>query len=299
MINMMDISSIKIKVKDELKKSYAPVTGYYLACAIITENGVYIDHNFEHESSLRFEHVEYRALKKVLRKEVTPRISRIIMYGRGKVKKFKHYVPCCFCCELLRPYTTRGTTVYLMRLEKSNKSLSLNFDELVRSYKTLTYSRVGSPDAKKTKAALKHSTILNKKDRDFLLDLILLGRRRGVTFYLTGSSSGRGGVSTFLIHKLGISYKDIDLICVLNRKTDCKGIQKDVEGIVKKHYGLLSKVIRDIPKYQNIQGVIISKVYYHFDSDPEPFIDLTYSSKLEGSFIKEEYNTRNWFYELV
>ncbi len=290
---MVNVSVITTRLRDEIKQSHAPVTGYFIACALITEHAIYIDHNYEHEDSLVFEHAEQRALAKAVKNEVSPKIKQVFMYGEGKVKKFKHYIPCADCTDTLQPYVDSGTSITLLPTQETKTELHLGFNEVRNSYTSYEYSSI--TDATR----LKYETLLNEKDQRFIYDLVALGKERGATFFLTGSASRRGGFSNLLLSKLKKTYGDLDLFCMLSDKGTLNGVIASVESLIQTYYGVLKKVVRPLPPYQNRKDVVLTKIYYHFDSETEPFVDLTFSLALDGSFIRKEYFDRNWFHELA
>lgn len=191
---MKAILDIGTQLQNEVKLSKASVTGYSIACAIVTENGVYLDHNHEHEASLTFEHAEARALKKMLKSESLPKIKKIVMYGEGKVQKFKHYVPCCICSNELKPYTSSETVIDLMPLKETDSMLSLNFNEVLASYESKEYSKIEAGSDQAYALILEDKTLLNERDRKFILDLVSFGRKSHVSLFLTGSASGRRNI---------------------------------------------------------------------------------------------------------
>lgn len=101
--------------------------------------------------------------------------------------------------------------------------------------KKLLYSKITSGDNKTLRQELLAKTILKGKELDFVIDLSLLGKKEGIEFYLTGSATERGAVSTFIINKIGGSYRDIDLIAVV--KKDYVSTGNKVEELIRKQYG--------------------------------------------------------------
>ncbi len=289
---MENISAIADLLRNEVRQSHASVSGYSIACALVTEQAIYIDHNYEHESSLVFEHAELRALAKALKNEESPKVRQIFMYGEGKVKKFKHYVPCAVCTDIIKPYIVPEASVILLPTKETESEFFLNFHEMSDSYNPHDYSIITDL------IELQEKTILNEKDQRFIVDLVALGRESHTRFFLTGSASGRGGFSNFLLSKLKKTYGDLDLFCVLSDKETLGEVIASIEGLIEAHYGTLKKVVRELPPYQNRKGVVLIKIYYYFDSETEPFIDLTFSLNIDGSFIRKEYYDRNWFHEL-
>lgn len=295
---MDNITDTKIKelLNLELKKCHAPVSGYYVACALITEKGTYIEHNYEFENPTVFEHAERRALKLALENETKPKILRIIMQGGGKVNKFKYYIPCYTCTQDLKPYTTKETSVYLLPLKDTTQNLSVNFTEVDLSYQDLPYSKIENNDTNLLLAELSAKTILKGRELDFIADLVMYGKKEDIGFYLTGSATGRGAVSTLIINKTNGSYKDLDLIGIVN-EDNLLLTEKKFEFFLIKHYGFFTKEDRSIPAHQNREGVVLKKAFYYCGVDKQ-LVDFTFSTNFKGSFLYHAYELKNWFHQL-
>jgi cytidine deaminase len=280
----------------ELNKCHAPVSGYFVACAIFTEKDVYIDHNYEFENPTIFEHAEIRTLKKVLKIENKPKILKIVMIGGGKVKKFKYYIPCYTCTNALSPYITNTTSVHLLPMPNSKKTLSAKFGELIASYVDLPYSKIDSNDRESIKVELQEKTILKNKELDFITDLSLLGKKENIEFYLTGSATGRGAVSALIMNKTDSSYGDIDLILIT--PDGYEKIKSELELLLIKNYGSFTEENRSIPIHQNKKGVVLKKIFYHCGIDEKMLVDITFSKDFRGSFHYHEYELKNWFHQI-
>jgi len=288
-------SPIETLLQEELEKCHAPVSGYFVACAIVTEKDTYVGHNYEFENPTVFEHAETRTLRKVLDKEKNPQITKIIMSGAGKVQKFKSYIPCYSCTHALHPYITTNTSIYLLPLEGTTETLSVNFNELFSSYGDLPYSKIKNAGTESLRAELIEKTILKGKELDFIVDLALLGKKESIEFYLTGSATGRGAVSTLIINKTNGSYRDLDLITVV--KKDYVDTEKNIEKLLIKHYAKFIKEKRPIPTHQNREGVVLEKTFYYCGENKQ-LIDFTFSTDFQGSFCYHSYELKNWFHQL-
>lgn len=279
-------------VKNEVNLSQATVTGYCISCAIVTGKDFYLGHNHEYENPFYFEHAEKAALSNALQREVAPLIKKVVMFGQGKAKKFKHYTPCPSCLGMLSQYTTRETKIRLLGNDSSPKGLEFGIDELAQCYEGFSYSEIAS-------SQLKNKTLLKPKDRRFIIDLIACGQRNKMKFYLTGSASGRGGASNLLMAKMNCSYEDLDLVCVLKNASQLAQAEIDIESALHEHYGSVTKVVRKVGRHINPKNVILSRTYYYLVDGKEPFIDLTYSLHLSGSFVRQDYEINNWFHALL
>jgi cytidine deaminase len=297
MFTSKDDIDIEHLLRAELLKCSAPVTGYYVVSAIVTERGTYIGHNHEEVGSVVFEHAEIRVLEEILKCEEKPVIKKIFMLGGGVIKKVKYYTPCYACAHKLAPYVSIDATVTLFPLPRSTERVAFTVGELLESYSDAPYSKFKNTEKQKIRMELVEKTILNNIDVDFVADLILLGLEKEAEFYLTGSSTGRGGVSRLLMKKTNSSYGDIDMVVVV--KKDCqKEIVENIEKIITLHYGKFSKEERVVPAHQNKLGVVLGKTYYKCGERGEKLIDFTFSTDFVGSLSYHAYEFKNWFHRL-
>lgn len=288
-------NNIKFLLEKELEKSKAPITGFLIACAIITENNIYFSHNFEQENSDIFEHAEQNALNEILKQEKNPIIKKIIMLAGGKIKKFKNYTPCSICSHVLAPYMKHNGIIELMPIEGINKKLKLKFNEVLKSYAKLKYSKIENTEEKKLKLELRKKTYLKEKDLNFVLDLILLGIKNKLGLYLTGSSCGRGGISNLVMKKTKCGYRDIDLIIIV--KSNIEKIQKDIENLLTYNYSNFTIENKLVPKHKNKKGVVLKNLVYHINH--KTIIDLTFATNIDGAFRQPPYEKGNWYHQLT
>ncbi len=284
-------------LEEELIKCHAPVTGYCVTTAIVTEKDTYIEHNHEDQDSVVFEHAEIRVLEKILKKEQSPIIKRVYMLGGGAIKKIKHYTPCYACTHKMAPYITSNTTVTLLPLLATTALVTFNYNELLSSYSDVPYSKFSNTSKQGIQKELRDKTILKGKDIDFIADLILLGLREKFEFYLTGSSTGRGGVSRLLMEKTKTSYGDIDIIVVVAADYYKMAIE-NIEKVITLHYGAHLKEERLVPLRHNKLGVVLGKAYYRCSNSNEKMLDFTFSTDFKGSLSYHAYELKNWFHQL-
>ncbi len=288
--------NISEQLRKEMHHCHAPVTGYLVACAIQTNQGIYLGHNNEKEHPTIFEHAEIVALKNMLQGEEKPQIQRMVMLGGGNVKKMKHYIPCFSCTEALAPYLTPETQIELLPLKDFQEGLTITAGELTRSYQDLPYSKFTSTTPGDLLTEAKNKTLLTEKDLRFIVDLALLGKEAGINFYLTGSSTGRGAVSTLILTKTGGTYQDLDIIAVTEQ--DPLQVEQKIEACIERHYGTFEKTNRAIPLHHNPRGVVVRKSFYHHTLDQPGIIDLTLSRDFKGAFCYRQYELKNWFHQL-
>jgi cytidine deaminase len=283
-------------VTKELRKCVAPISGIFVAAAIVTEEGVYFGNNIERTDPVVLEHGEMMALKEALIKEENPKIKKIVMAGGGKVNKFKFYTPCFGCSHSFLPYVTGATEIVLAPLTGVNNGLTITFGELWQSYSQLPYSKIGSTKNPELRAELSQKTVLNEKDLDFVSALALFGISSGISFYLTASASGRGGVSTMLNEKTGQEYRDIDLIAIIT--SNFEATEKEIELLIRDHYGVFLKEDKPVPAHHNRNGVVFKKSFYFCGPQKDKLLDFTFSTDLKGALAKNEYEVKNWFHQL-
>ena len=290
-----DQNRIEKLVYEEIGKAHAPVSGYFVACALVTDRGIYINHNYEHNDPVLFEHAEDRAVRDMLKSGNLPTIKKIIMAGAGNVRKFKYILPCFNCTHRLKPYVTDDTEIQLLPLAGSKQDFRINFKELTDSYRTLKPSSIKGEDLAEIRQEIKAKTVLNDLDGDFVSELTLLGKNRAVNFYLTGSSSGRGAVSDLIRVKTGRPYRDIDIIAVVDHSFE--QIEKEVEFLLKKYYHTVVKEVRPLLSHQSKPGVIYAKTFYYCGSDKR-LVEFAWARIFKDSFSYPAYQENNWFHRL-
>lgn len=292
----LDTNNLANMLTQEIRSCHAPVTGYLVTCALLTDHGVYLGHNIEHENPTVFEHAESVAIQKMLQSETQPIIRKIVMYGGGNVKKFKYYIPCFSCTHELAPYIQLETPIHLLPLEGYSEHLEVTFSELIASYADLPYSKLAAGQLPELLRELKHKTLLQGTDLSFVADLTMFARQHDIEIYLTGSSTGRGAVSKLIMEKTGHPYRDIDIIAASH--LDLAVVESGIEQRIKQHYGFFRKEPRPIPPHQNLHGVVRQKTFYHCGPD-QKIIDFTLSSDFKGSFHYRSYELKNWFHQLA
>ena len=288
---------IEVLVKKELTKCHAPLSGYLVACALVTEKSTYFGHNYEHEDTNIIEHAEYRALLAAQKAESNPRVLKIILAGGGNVRKFKYYIPCFPCAELLRKCVHTDIEIHMLPIEGDTKDLKITFDELMDSYVELPYSFIEASTIEEIRKELEAKTILQAVDLDFISELSHFGKFNRVNFYLTGSSSGRGAVSNLIRAKTNRPYRDIDLIAVL-RKESFLEVEHEVESILAKHYKSYVKEKRPLLIHQSKPDVVFAKAFYYCGEKGERIVEFAWCSTFKDSFSYPAYQQRNWFHQI-
>lgn len=287
---------IKLLLEKEVEKSQAPVTGYLIACALITEKNIYFGHNFEREDSFLFDHAEPKALEKALENEKNPSIIKIIMLARGKIKKFKNFVPCSVCSKALAPYMKPESILELLPFNTTARKLELKFRDILGSYAKLEYSKFQNVKKEKIIDELHQKTFLKERDAAFVCDLMLLAKEQNIKLCLTGSSSGRGAVSNILMKKTKSSYHDIDIIIILEASL-VEEIQQNIEKLINNTYFSYKLEDGSVLKHQNKKNVVLKKIIYHIEN--ETILDITLATNMDGAFRKPQYYEGNWYHQLV
>ena len=220
---------------EELERSVAVISGKRVACLLETEFGTYLSHNGEIAEPRSFVHAEMAALDAVVAHERDPCITRIVMAGAGRARRLKHIIPCFDCFESLRPYTSSESRIILLVPGSLDAQRSCSVEDLVRAYEAERYSSLRGVSYQDIVTELNERTLLEGTDTVFASTLRVDGLKRGISFFLTGSSSGRGGAARALL-EMGEWYDDIDIIGVAPR--DCwDEVFAMVEGLIAEHYG--------------------------------------------------------------
>jgi len=292
----MNEREVRGKVLEELNKCEAPISGIFVACAIFTEKEIYFGHNTEWENPVKFEHAEIMSLKTILQREKFPKINKIIMAGGGTTDKLKFYTPCYACCQSLGSYVIDNAQIILLPLTKDDCALEVTFRELMQSYSQLPYSKMEHYTNPELKSELESKTLLKGKDSEFISELTLFGREKGISLYLTGSASGRGGAGTMLNKKTNHPYRDIDVVAIIEKEFDM--IELGIEKILANNYGSFIKEDKKVPAHHNKYGVVFKKSFYYCGSAKDKLIDFTFSTDLRGALAKNEYEIKNWFHQL-
>lgn len=137
---------------------------------------------------------------------------------------------------------------------------------------------------------MEQKTILKPKDKEFISRLRQIGLEKNAQIYLTGSSSGRGGLSRVL-KKSQTSYGDMDIIIVSSIPK--KALLEIIREQINTTYGHLKESTRKtyVPR-------INKALTAHDFFDPvsgKKILDFTFGKQVNDSFRKIEYLDRNWF----
>jgi cytidine deaminase len=291
-----EIETLEQLVREELMHALGPVSGYRVACGLVTEKSFYLGHNVERENSMVFQHAENMAITRMLEKETAPKVKKIIMLGGGRAKKFKNYIPCVPCSEELSLYTSEDTVIELLPLGDSNERFPFTFEELVQNYRAKSYSKFSSVNEAGYLQELKEKTVMREDDIRLVAKLADYGLNNEVEICLTGSATGRGGVSTFLMEKTGTAYRDIDIIAATKRNTE--EVEREIEEIIAQCWGPFKKEVRTIILHYNPKGVMRARTYYYGGPNGEKVLDFTLATDCNGAFVHPWYEQKNWFHRL-
>jgi len=290
-------AEIERLLREEVSLCHAPVTGIFVASAIYTDKAIYLEHNYEFQDPVVFEHSETRSLKHILTQENNPKIHKILLSAGGNANKFKSYVPCYNCATILSSYIQKDASVSLLELPNRNNGLEFSFEELLEAYKSLPFSEIKSNELEEIKKEIEEKTELRDKDLNCISTLTKFGKENNIGIYLTGSSTKRGGAGTMLNKKSGNKYRDIDILFVANGNTE--NLEKYLEDTITSHYEIFTKRHREIPSIHNPKGVVFKKYIYSCGKDLETTIDCAYSTNFEGTLAYHAYELKNWFHKLA
>jgi cytidine deaminase len=218
----------------ELGRAEAPVTARRVAALLLSHDGKeYLGHNDE-SNGPPFFHAERQALTAA--GDIADKsISRVIMAGSGQ-PKMKWIAPCYNCYSALDPHLSDTAQITLFQPNMFDTAVTLNAAEFRRGYETKPLLRIiGGSSLQVTRNEIHTKTLLTPEDTTLMLSLRKLALARRAGLYLTGSASGRGGISQEIQQKRGQKYEDLDIIVVSPEQT--KAVASDFKRIIVDRYG--------------------------------------------------------------
>lgn len=278
-------------ILDELNLADAPLTGRQIGCVLQTATAMYSGHNYEHNYAITFESAEECAIQAKIQAEPDEPIQRIILGGRG-MGKIKRLAPYAEAYETLTPHFNHDTELVLLQPDTFNQAVVFTADEHHAAYAPQPYSIIEDTDRQEIITELERKTILTGEGLELVTDLRQLGLNTGIQFFLTGSASGRCGISQFILKKEKRSYEDIDLIAVTDH--DRADVEMTVEGIINPYFGTLNKRLKEIQLWF-INETRWSTDYYSNDRD---VVSLTVAPSLRQGMIRMDYLRKNFFHQI-
>lgn len=281
-----------------------PITGRTAGCVLETESGaLFVGRNREIMDPVAFHHAEINTYSLVAQRVGEAAISAIYMSGFDPAstgQQLKNITPCSDCYAFLDPHLTPDANIVLFTPNTLDTATVLSPDEFRPAYSTWPYSEITTTKREEIQAELAEKTPLTEVDRNIVSDLRLLGLETGIQFYLTGSSSGRGWISSALHERLGTQYGDMDIIAVTDEQ-NVATMREYVADIVTAHYGELA--------VQNIDAdywVVTGKSrgtqrHVNYDSllvDGKKVMDLSWASDLEAGMLRDDYYANNCYHKI-
>jgi cytidine deaminase len=268
----------------ELAAAHAPVTGRRVACILETQDALYAGHNYEYDPG-HFEHAEEAALSR-MGKDAP--IERVYIAGEGQ-RKLKHVSPCSECYDLLSPRLAAHAELVLFEPDTSEKNYAVLSPQQHReAYVPKPYLNLSGSTVKEAADELLHVTPLTARDAKFIANLRFLGLKNDILFYLTGSASGRGGVSNVINPGC---YGDLDIIAVT--EGDRRDAEDTFEAAANEFYGALGRVSTSV----NI-WFIGEKRYGNRFSNDEISMDFRAAPTLKDGMTRMDYLRKNFFIQI-
>ncbi len=282
----------------------APITGRTAGCVLETEAGdLFVGRNREVVDPVAFHHAETNTYSLISKGVGEVAIRNVYMSGFDPAatgQQLKNITPCSDCYAFLDPHLMPDANIVLFKPNTLDTATVLSPNEFRSAYGTWPYSEITATEPDEILTELAEKTPLTEKDRDVVRDLRMLGLETGVEFYLTGSSSGRGWVSTALHERLGTQYGDMDIIAV-TKAEDTARVRELVAGTVRDHYGDINVQNVDADYWVVTGKNRGTQRHVNYDSlfiDDKKIMDLSWASDLEAGMLRDDYYTNNCYHKI-
>lgn len=286
------MKDLKLKLESLLDEAEAPISNLKVACIIRTQEGEYYGKNHEWASPQYFAHAEERALFQMKQYGDFSGIRAVHIGGRGQVKK-SQISPCDNCFYILTPFLSEDSKLVLFEPNNLSDSMTFTAREFTEAYSRLEYSAIKGEDFSRAREELMRKTPLVEPGLSFVADLRILGLEKQISFYLTGSASGRGGISQLINKKQNKPYTDLDIVAASD--LDENVVIKLFEELANQYYPGLEKKLRKFNIYGT--GHPIS-LYRYLDSKGVVKLELNVDKGKNTAFTRKDYLHKNWFHQL-
>jgi hypothetical protein len=180
-----------------------------------------------------------------------------------------------------------------------NRALVFSADEIHDAYESKPYSSIVGDTDEAIEKELHDKTILNQEDVRIVTALRKLGLNQGISFYLTGSGSGRGWISNTINRKLGRSYSDLDIIGVSSLLPEL--VEGHIKELLAAQLGQVSQ--REVSHEAWIvsgarKGASYQNSYTIFESPARKIMDLVLAETLSEGMRRQDYYEKNFFHQL-
>lgn len=288
----------------QLALAEPPITGRRVGCVLETEAGdLFSEHNHELENPPRFHHAEERTLGIVSKHAGSASLRAVYMAGadpRLTGQQLKNITPCSDCYELLEPHLAADAELVLFEPNTLDNATVFTDAEFRPAYGKWPHSSLKATKREDIIEELQEKAELTEDDREVVADLRLVGQELGVEFYLTGSASGRGWMSSVINRKLGISHGDIDIIAISN-KHGKKQLKEIVGNILGNQYSGL-----EVTETETDYWVVCGKDrgtkrhvnYLTFLKDGRKVADLSWADNLKVGMLRDDFYTNNYYHKI-
>ncbi len=289
-------ASLFAQLQREVDYAEASVTGKRVACIITTDVGEeFAGHNTEEQNPTTFHHAEHSALAQMIRIQPDAKIARLTLTGSGRAKKFKHVVPCMSCWEKLMPFFKNTSKIVLLLPHTFDRVITFPALQLQALYTPLSPSVIAAKTELELEYTLLQNTRLNARDARYVAQVAEHVQQLGGRCFLTGSSSGRGGIHEFLLSLTGDEYGDIDLI-VTGEHLSIRSVEEVIFPLFVRTYGCSTIERRNVFIIGTTEQRFISRF---LSADGSAIMDLTIGPSIDIAMMRKEYLRYQWFHEVI
>jgi cytidine deaminase len=284
--------NIKKVLFSELSKARAPITQRKIVCVLLTKKGLYSGHNFETKKV--FFHAERRALLRMKKNKDFSKINSLYLTGMGKeLTKIKQVSPCSKCFDSLLPFLSKKCKTILFEPNTFDDKIILTYKELIKAYVPQNPSELKGMTFKEIKKELKRKTPLSGKELSFVASLRLFGLSEGISFYLTGSKSGRGGLAVIINKKKNNTKGDLDIVAVSNLGK--RLVEKKFEDFASRFFKIKKKVVSQKWFYMLKQQ---RRFLFYYDVSGRKVLELCVGKDLKNGMVRMDFVEKNFYHKL-
>lgn len=284
--------------------SHAPITGRHVSCVLETGDGeLFAGHNVEIEDPTWFYHAEENTLNGLPAHLGDASIRAVYMGGEDPIltgQQLKNITPCTDCYGLLAPRLAANAELVLFEPNTLDHATVFTADEFRPAYGKWPYSAITAMSRNGILRELQEKTELTSPDQQVAADLRITGLALGVEFYLTGSSSGRGWMSSVINRKLGANYGDMDIVAITD-KYDKDTLVAIIGDILGTQYSDLEVVETETDFWvvcgEN-RGTKRHVNYVTFLKDGKKVVDLSWAENLKDGMLRDDYYANNCYHKI-
>lgn len=281
-----------------------PITGRRVGCVIEIDGGDLVaGHNVETENPPGFFHAEANTLDSMPAHLGSTGIRAVYMAGQDPKltgQQLKNITPCTDCYGLLGPKLTPDAELILFQPNTLEHATVFAGDEFRPAYGKWPYSAIEATSRTDIVEELQEKTELSETDREVVADLRIVGRASDIEFYLTGSASGRGWMSSVINRKLGNGYGDMDILAITDRYGEATLVQITKE-ILATHYNDLETVTTETDFWVvcgDKRGTERHVRYVSFMKNDKKIMDFTWATSLKDGMLRDDYYDNNCYHKI-